>query len=452
MSETKIINDYTKGRLPGQMLRFSLPFMLSNALQVLYSVVDMIVVGNVVGSAGISAVATSSQVVTFMTMLCLGFSTGGQVHISHLIGAKRTKELSRSIGTLFFIVLSIGVIMTVLGLSLCPTVLKIMQTPEESFKAATSYLYICSGGIIFTYGYNVVSAVLRGMGNSKQPCIFIVIAALINLVLDIVFVIYFGWGVAGAAAATVIGQAVSFIWAIIYLFRHRAAFGFDFRPRSFIPEKAAFTRLCSLGVPFAMRSAMVNISMMFVTSLVNSVSVAASAVFGVGLKVDDVVRKISMGVNYSVSTMVGQNFAAGEYTRTKRAVYWGWFYSFLIYLVFFIVYILNIEALFRLFTADTAVLELAPVFVRAIIWSFPAMILMRGANGFIQGMGFSKMSFVFALIDGFILRIGMSWFLGVVCGMGLFGFFLGYGLATYGTSIPGTIYFLSGRWKRAKLC
>ena len=448
-SNGKILKDYTKGNLPKQILLFSLPFMLSNALQVLFSIVDMIVVGKVIGPSGLSAVSTASHVVTFMTMLCLGFSTGGQVYISQLIGANKKEDLNKAIGTLFTFTFILGLVMTAIGLTLATPILKLMKTPDEAFADAVKYLLICSGGVIFTFGYNCISAILRGMGNSTQPFVYIVIAAVINVVLDIVFVMVLGMGVAGAAWATIIGQGVSFIISIIYLFIKRRDFGFDFRLKSFIPTKDSAKILIKLGIPFSLRGGAVNVSMLFVTSLVNGLGLAASAVFGVGLKVDDMVRKISIGVNYSVSTFVGQNFAGKEFERVKKSVYWGWIYSFIIYLAFLIAYLVDVEGLFKLFTTDTEVLSLAPIFVKAIIISFPAMIIMRGTNGFIQGIGNSTLSMIFSLLDGFILRVGLSYRLGNVIGLGLFGLFLGYGLAAYGTAIPGMIYFFFGKWKNS---
>ena len=450
MKNGTILKDFTKGNLPKQILLFSLPFMLSNALQVLFSIVDMIVVGKVVGSSGLSSISTASHIVTFMTMLCLGFSTGGQVYVAQLIGADKKEDLNRAIGTLFTFTAILALIMTAIGVAFARPILVLMQTPPEAYEDAVKYLLISSIGVIFTFGYNCVSAILRGMGNAIQPFVYIVIAAVINVVLDLLFVIVFKWGVAGAALATIIGQGVSFITSIVYLFIKRKDFGFDFKPRSFIPEKNASKTLIKLGIPFSLRGGAVNVSMLFVTSLVNGLGLAASAVFGVGLKVDDMVRKISIGVNYSVSTFVGQNFAAEELDRTKKSVYWGWIYSFIIYLIFCIVYFLNVEGLFKLFTNDQAVLDLAPIFVKAIVISFPAMIIMRGTNGFVQGIGNSTLSMVFSLLDGFVLRVGLSYLLGVVLNMGLFGFFLGYGLAAYGTAIPGMIYFFVGKWKNKR--
>ena len=448
MKENTMIRDFTKGNLPGQMLRFSVPFMISNALQVVYAIVDMIVVGNVLGSPGLAAVATASQVSTLMTMVCLGFSTGAQVYISQLIGAGRQRELNATIGTMTSMLALMGAVIGALGLLFAPWILTLLNTPDVSFDMAVSYLRICAGGILVTYGYNAVSAVLRGMGDSVQPCIYIIIAALVNLGLDLWFVRGLGWGVPGAAIATIIGQAVSFFTAVVHLYRNREAFGFDFRRESFRIDRPVAQKLTGLGLPMALRSASVNISMLFVTGLVNSVGPEAASVFGVGLKVDDVAHKISMGVNYSVSTVTGQNFAARNFKRTEQAVWWGWFYSLIIYLIFTVAYVSDIEGLFRLFTQEQAVLDLAPVFVRAILWSFPAMLLMRGANGLIQGIGNARLSFIFAVLDSLVLRIGLSYLLGVVLGHGLYGFILGYGLAAYGTAIPGTIYFFSGIWKR----
>ena len=449
-TKSKILKDYTKGNLPKQILLFSLPFMLSNALQVLYSIVDMIVVGRVIGPNGLSAVSTASHVVTFMTMICLGFSTGGQVYVAQLIGANKKEDLSKAIGTLFTFTIILALVTTTLGLTLASPILKLMKTPTEAFEDALSYLLVCSGGLIFTFGYNCIGALLRGMGNSLQPFLYIVIASVINVGLDLLFVLKFNWGVVGTAWATIIGQGASFIISIIYLFVKKKSFGFDFKLKSFIPTKDSAKVLIKLGIPFSLRGGAVNLSMLFVTSLVNGLGVVASAVFGVGLKVDDMVRKVSIGVNYSVSTFVGQNFAGGQLERTKQSVYWGWLYSFIIYLVFLIVYLIDVRALFSLFTSSEEVLELAPIFVKAIVFSFPAMIIMRGTNGFIQGIGNSNLSMIFSLLDGFILRVGLSYLLGQVFGLGLFGLFLGYGLAAYGTAIPGLIYFFFGKWKSSK--
>lgn len=451
MKNETLSTDFTTGSIPKQMLRFAAPFMLSNAMQVLYAIVDMVVVGNVVGSAGLSAVSTASQVFTFMTMLCMGFCTGGQVYISQLVGAKHRDRLNPVIGTLFVIIGAIGVAMTVLGLALKTPVLRLLNTPPESFAMAEDYMLVCSIGILFTYGYNMVSAVLRGMGDSKHPFVFILIAAVMNLVLDILFVVYFGWGVAGAAIATILGQAFSFIYALIFLYKRKAAFGFDFKLKSFIPDKRIASALAKLGVPFALQSCAINVSMMFVNGLVNTVGVDASAVFGVGVKIDDIINKVTQALTFAVSAMVGQNVAVGDNRRAQSVVWYSWLFAAVCYAAFTVVYLTFPEQLFSLFTDSEGVISYAPVFVSALVWSFPAMVLMRGTNGFIQGVGNARLSLIFALLDGVVMRISLSYLFGIVWGMGLYGFFLGYALAPFGTALPAAVYFFSGRWKGRKL-
>ena len=234
MSTKSISKDFTSGNIARQLLWFTLPFMASNALQVLYSTIDMIIVGKYVGTAGLSAVSQSSQIINFAAMMCLGFSNAGQVLVSQALGAKKKKEMNDIIGTLFSLILLISVILSVIILAPQKLILNLLNVPTESYEMARDYLIICAAGLIFTAGYNMVSAVLRGMGDSKRPFLFIGIASAVNLVLDIVFTGMWGWGVAGAAWATIIGQAVSFIFSLFYLFKNKVEFGFDFKKKALL--------------------------------------------------------------------------------------------------------------------------------------------------------------------------------------------------------------------------
>lgn len=447
---SKIVNDFTHGNVVKQMVRFAIPFMLSNMMQVLYSLTDMAVVGHFVGADGLSAVSIASQIFMFMTMFCVGFSTGGQVSIAQKIGRGKFRELNDTIGTLFTVIGSIAVIMTVAGLILARPVLMLLNAPSESEDMAYSYVIVCSVGIIFTYGYNMLSAVLRGMGDSRHPFMLIAASSIINIVLDLLFVGVFGFGVAGAALATIMGQAFSFIGAIIFLVKNKEEFGFDFRLSSFRIHRKPLTELVQLGIPFALQSCAINISMMFVNSLVNSVGVYASATFGVGIKVDDLVNKFTQGITFAASSMVGQNYGAGNHSRVRKVVFSAWGISIVCYIIYVVLYFTRAEQMFSLFTSDENVIGLARVYVSAIIWNYPAMVIMRGSNAFIQGIGNAKLSLLFAVLDGFVFRIAFSYLFGIVMGYGLFGFFLGYGLATYGTALPGAIYFLSGIWKKRR--
>lgn len=447
----RLSKDFTQGSVPKLLLWFTLPFMASNALQVLYSTIDMIIVGAYVGTGGLSAVSQSSQILNFATMVSLGFSNAGQVLISQALGAGKRKEMSRIVGTLFILILALGILLSAIVLTARFWIMDAMNIPAESYDYAIEYLIICGAGLVFTAGYNMVSAVLRGMGDSKRPFLFIGIASAVNLVLDLLFTGLFRWEVAGAAWATIIGQAVSFLFSLYYLYKRREAFGFDFNKDSFKVDKHYTKMIATLGTPMAIQSGCINISMLFVNSMVNNIGVVASATFGVGMRIDDIINKISQGIQYAAMPMISQNIAAGKSKRAVQTVRWAWVYSGILTVVSIAAYIAFGKQLFMMFSDDPLVHEMSGTFIIAILWMFPALAVMRGSGAFIQGIGNARLSMVLALLDGVVLRIGLSWLFGIALNWGFFGFVLGYALAPYGFAIPSMSYFLSGIWKKRKL-
>lgn len=442
--------DFTKGSIPKQLLMLTLPFMATNALQVFYSTIDMIIVGHYVGTAGLSAVAQSSMIVNFATMVSLGFSNAGQVLVSQALGAGKRKELNSIIGTLFTVISLMGIFLSLIILLLKGNIIEWMNIPKDARAFSSDYLIICSCGLFFTAGYNMVSAVLRGMGDSKRPFLFIGIATIVNLVLDIWFTGYLGWEVAGAAYATIIGQGVSFIFSLFYLYKRKHEFGFDFKKKSFIPHKLYTKMIFSLGTPMAIQAGCINLSMLFVNSLVNSVGVVASAAFGVGTRIDDIFNKLAQGLQFAALPMISQNIGAKNIVRSKKIVWTTLLYAGIFAVITILIYIIFGKELFMMFSDDPDVHAMSGEFISAIIWIFPALAVMRGTNSFIQAIGYAKLGMVLSLLDGVILRIGLSWMFGIAFKLGFYGFVLGYGLAAYGCAVPGLIYFVSGKWKQRR--
>ena len=348
-------------------------------------------------------------------------------------------------------ILLLGLLLTAIILGGRIWILNTMNIPKESYDFAMDYLVICGAGLVFTAGYNMVSAVLRGMGDSKRPFLFIGIASVVNLVLDILFTGIWGWEVAGAAWATIIGQGVSFLFSLFYLYRKREAFGFDFKKESFQIDKHYTKMIASLGAPMAVQAGCINISMLFVNAMVNDVSVVASATFGVGIRIDDIINKLSMGVQQAALPMISQNIAAGKTNRAVKTVRTAWLYSGIWTVVCMLAYLLFGKQMFMMFSDDPLVHEMSGAFVMGILWMFPALAVMRGSSAFIQGIGNAKLSMILALLDGVVLRIGLSWLFGIALKWGFFGFVLGYALAPYGCAVPGMIYFLSGVWKKRRV-
>ncbi len=449
MANAKLIHDYTTGSIPKQLARFMLPFMASNGLQLVYSLVDMVIVGRFVGSAGLSGVSQGSMIIIFFTLFCIGFANSGQIMIAQYVGANLKDKLSAVIGTLFSMTAIFAVALTLLALLLRETLMRLMSVPPEAWDMAGVYVRICGGGMIFTVLFNAVSAILRGMGDSRHPFIFLAVSSILNLILDYLLTGVLGLGVAGAAFATIFSQAVSFIAAVIFLRRNEAEFHFDFRPRSFRIRKEMLGQMIRLGIPMAIQMVAINISMMICHTFINRLGVIASATFGVGIKVDDVGSKLSQGVQFAAAPMLAQNFGAGKIKRVRSVVYWTWIMCGLVYLVFTAVYLLFGREIFGLFTDDPAVIDLAPVFIRAIVWSFPGMVILRGASSFLQGTANARLLMLFAFVDAGS-RVLMSWLFGIVFSAGFPGFVLGFGIAIYGICIPATCYFLFAKWTKRK--
>jgi putative MATE family efflux protein len=446
-----MINDLTEGNLTRQLIIFSIPFMLSNLLQGLYSVVDMVIVGRFVGSVGLSSVSIGSQLIMFFTWLGMGFSTSGQVMIGQYVGMKDKEGIRRTIGTLFSMLIIGAVALGLIGAGLTNQLLHAMNTPDEAFDGAVSYLRICCAGMLFIFGYNAVSSVLRGMGESQRPLIFVAIAAGLNLVLDLVFVAGMDMGAAGAALATVIGQAVSFIISVIYLYRRREQFGFDFALRSFKMHGKTAANLTRLGAPMALQSAAISLSCLFTNSLVNAYGVAASAITGVGAKIMDLTGIVTRALSNAGATVVAQNVAAKKFDRVKKFVRVALVLCIVTMGVFALIIGLFPKQVFGLFDSDPETLALAPAYAMTLIVGLGANALMSPYYAVINGIGYASLSFIIGILDGVVGRIGLSVLLGLVCGFGLTGFWIGSQLAGYITAICSAAYYYSGRWKSREL-
>lgn len=446
-----MINDLTQGSVLKRLLKFSIPFMLANLLQTVYNLVDMIVIGQFVGSAGLSAVSNGGEMLHLLTFVGMGFSNAGQIIISQYVGRKEYKSIGQTIGTMFTLIQGASIIISILGVIFTETFITWLQVPEEAFSQACDYTRVCFAGTFFIYGYNTVSAALRGMGDSKRPLVFIAVAAVINLILDLVFVAGMGLESFGAALATVIGQAVSFIASIIYLYKRRVAFGFDFRAKSFIPEKRAVKALLKIGIPMCLQSSAISISMLVVSAFINSFGVVASAVTGVGNKIGSAASVVTNSLNVAGAGMVGQSYGAGLKDRVAKIIYNVAALALGFAVILSILMALFPEQIFRIFNNDPEVLEMAHEYVVIAILSFFGFATRAPALALVNGLGIATLNLVMGILDGIVMRIGLALLLGIVFDMGIHGFWYGSVIAGLMYGVIGTIYFFSGKWKNRKL-
>lgn len=446
------IKDFTKGPIARELIIFSLPLFLSNLLQIVYNMVDMIIIGNHLGKTALSAVAVGGDVSHLLTFLAIGFSAAGQVIIARLIGARRQGDIGTFVGTMTGFLLAAALVVSGVGFLLRHTLLRLMNTPPEAYQGALEYSAVSMAGLVFIYGYNIVSAILRGMGDSKHPFIFISIAAVLNLVLDILFVMVFEMGPAGAAVATVMSQAVSFIACSIFLMRRKEEFQLNVRPASFVRwNRQMLGDLLKLGFPMAIKSASVQISKLFVNSWINSYGIAVSAFAGIANKVGNVSILVSNAMNTSGSTVVGQNLAAGAFDRVKKTLRALAAITLSVAAVFSGLILLFPQAIFSIFTTDPAVLELVPGYVPIAVLLFFGSALRAIMNALINGSGNHRINFVTAILDGIVLRIGLSVLFGLALGMKHYGFWLGDALAGFTPFWIGLVFYLTGHWKKGRM-
>ncbi|MBP3720526.1 MAG: MATE family efflux transporter, partial [Clostridia bacterium] len=415
-SGPSMVRDLTEGSVVRQLFLFATPLFVANALQAVYNIVDMIVVGQFIGGAGMSAVSIGGDLLHHLTFLAMGFSSAGQVIISQYVGAKRTDDVRKLIGTMFTLLLSIAVTMAVICFLLRHPLLRLLNTPAESYDFTMDYTVTCIIGLPFIYGYNIVSAILRGMGDSRRPFLFIAIAAVLNTVLDILFVRFFGMEVFGAALATVIGQGVSFLVSLVYLYRRKESFGFDFRPESFRINRDVLRPLLALGIPMAIQSAAIQISKTVLIAWINAEGVVFSALSGIYNKAGMVMVMVANSFTTAGSAMVGQCLGAGKYDRVPRVFRTVLVIGIGFATAFSLLVLLFPTAVFEIFTSDADVLAESAVLIIPLIMNFYGAGTRLGAFTIINGSGNSKLNLLVALIDGVFSRLGFA---------ALFGFALG---------------------------
>lgn len=445
--DKKIIQDFTSGHVTTQLLHFTVPLFLASALQIVYNTTDMLIVGQFVGSEGLSGVSVGGDISNVFTFLVMGFSNAAQMIISQMIGAGKKESLGRFIGTLISFLAICAVVLTVIGIVFMDTFLGWMNTPAEAWGYARVYAITCMTGMVFIYGYNTISAIFRGMGDSHHPFIFILIASVINIILDLLFTAYLGMGTFGAALATVIGQAVSVMYSIVYFIKHRDLFDFQINRSCLKIDGDMLSMLCNLGIPLAITTASIQLSKLFINSFINSYGVAVSALSGIGSKISMFVNLIASSTSTAGGTMVGQNIGAGNFKRVPGIMCSALAINGFVSCVATVLILLFPTAFFRVFTPDADVLVLSAAYVPVAVTNFISSSLRSSMNTLINGSANYRVSYLVAVFDGIVNRIGFGILLGIVLKKGYMGFWFGDAIASFTPFVIGTAFLISGKWK-----
>ena len=441
-----IENNLTKGNVLTRLVLFSLPFLASNFVQSLYNVADMLIVGNFCGSESMSGVTIGGQVTFILTNTIIGLCMGGTVLIGQYLGAGNQPALKKAITTLITLLTLSSLAITVIMIFLRRPVLRLIHTPAESFSESDSYLTVTLTGIIFIFGYNALSAILRGMGNSKQPLYFVLAACITNIFLDLLFVAVFRWNPFGAALATVISQAISVFLCIGYMKKNN--FQFDFKLRSFKIYGEQLKLIFKIGLPTCIQNSITSISFAFIQTIVNIVGgVSASAGVGAVGKFNSFAFMPIQAMSTSVSAMAAQNFGAGKIDRAVSACRIGVIFSFCVSFGFFALVMIFPESLLRIFGNDPRMIHDGVTYLRSFAYDFFLIPFIFCINGFLIGGGHTFFTLVTNILSSVLLRVPVCYFFGIKLDWGLKGVGLGAPAASAGTLLVIIVYLFTGKWK-----
>ena len=452
---SKLQRDFTQGGIARGMIAFSMPFLLSNVLQALYGAVDMWVVGNfshadeAMRTAILSGVNIGSQITHLLAMMVSGLTVSGTVLVGQYVGARKQKDASETVGTMFTMMTAVGVALMVLMFALSGPLLRLLDTPAEAFPHAQSYLNICLAGTLFIFGYNAISSIQRGLGDSVRPLVFVGVACLVNVALDLWLVKGMGMGAAGAALATVIAQAVSLILAAFYLGRNK--FIFDFKLKSFRIQKEKMKMMIRLGIPSSVQSIIVNISFLVMTAVVNGIGGAvASAAVGVVGKFNSFAILPAVAMSSSVSAFAAQNIGAGRFDRAKKCLGVGIGIAMSISLLVFAAVQVFPAPIIAFFIQQEDTIRSGVEYMRTFSFDYLLVPVVFCLNGLIMGAGHTMFTLISGSLSSLFLRIPVAVVLGSWLGWGL----MGVGLAGPAASLVGVIlagwFVLSGKWMKSK--
>ena len=440
--------DLTKDHIGKTLLRFSMPIVLAFFLQSVYGVADLFVVGRFGGTFALAGVNMGSQIMDFVLGIALGLLGGGRIIIAQYTGSKKTEEVKQTIATMFLFIVLLSLAMTVIMLVFCKPVLRIMQTPAESYQEAKNYYMVCMTGILFIFGYNTISSVLNGLGDSRTPLYFVIISTIINIILDLIFVGVFGMGAFGAGLATVIAQGISFSLGLIYLKR------IDLLP----DVKTAISRVnrkiaadfLRIGIPSSYQNFILHISLVVVIAVANTISVYAAAAVGVCAKLNVIFILPDIAMNSAQTVMVGQNMGAGRMDRVKStcriSLVITCLYSFLVVALWWFAG----EVLLGFFTSDPQTIALGASYLKMHCWDY--FLVMPAAyclGGLFAGTGHTGVIAAANTAGSVISRIPLCIFLASYAGMGVAGIGLAFPISTAITVLVYLIAFARGIWKES---
>lgn len=401
-------DNFTTGSIPRKLIKFMFPILGALVLQAMYGAVDMIIVGKFGTTEGLSAVSTGSAVINFVTMVISGLTMGITVLIGRYIGEKAPERIREVVGgaVCFFGILAI--VFTLIMVIPAKFIVSLMQAPTESFALTVQYVQICGMGLVFIIGYNVISGIFRGMGNSGLPLVFVAVACVANVLLDLLFIAVWHMNVAGAALATVLAQAISVILSFLIIRKQSSLLFITIKDIRFNKEIKKF---CKLGLPITLQSGLSNISFLLICAIINNLGLAASSGYGVAQKINGFIMLLPGTLMQSISAFVAQNMGAGLPQRAKKATWFGMMIGVSIGVIIFYTAFFHGDFLAKLFSDDEVVIGKTAEYLKGFSPEPIITCISFSLIGYFNGRGKTMFTMIQGLIQAFLVRIPITWFM-----------------------------------------
>ncbi|WP_353955037.1 MATE family efflux transporter [uncultured Eubacterium sp.] len=443
--QNKFVRDMTKGNPMQLLIQFSLPLLVGNIFQQLYNMVDSIIVGNFVGANALGAIGTTNSLNFFFFSLVAGLSVGIGIIVAQYFGFGDEEKVKDAIGNSIWIITVCSVIMAIIGFVTARPILVLLDTDPVILNDAVAYLKVVSIGIVCVGFYNGVSGILRALGDSKTPLIFLIVASVLNVILDLIFVLSFGWGVVGAGVATAFSQLISALACIIYAYKSNTYF--KLKKKNIKLNGSIIKKSCKLGIPVALQNSLIAFSLIVLQKVVNGYGATFTTAFTVVSRIETLVQQPFMSLGAAVSTYTGQNIGAGLKDRVRKGFNSATLVSSIFALAVGVVFWIFAPSIASIFGKDADVIRIGANGLRITCCFYIFLGLIYTTRNVLNGAGDAMFSLFTGIVEC-IGRVGFAYPMTLIPFMGKYGVFYATGLTWLLNGMFSLIRYKRGKWKK----
>lgn len=437
------MKDLTEGKEAGLILKFAIPMLMGNVFQQLYNVVDSIIIGKVLGKEALAAVGANFPLIFTLISFVVGIAIGSTVIISQYFGAKQMDNVKKAIDTLYIFMFFAAIFITIAGIFGSKYIFRLIDLPDDVLDPAVEYFNVYAIGFVFFFGFQGTSAILRGLGDSKTPLYFLMISTVMNIILDIFFVVVLKLGIQGVAAATVIAQAGAFFSVVWYLNKYHSFI--DISPLKMKFDRQIFSKSLKIGLPSGFQQTFVSVGFLALYRIVNQFGTPTIAAYSVAMRIDMFAAMPAMNFSAAISTFVGQNIGANKFDRIGRGLNATLVMTNIISVFVSVFALLFARQLIGVFIDDPEVINIGVQYIYIVSGFYVVFTTMFIFTGVLRGAGDTLVPMFITILALWIIRIPASYYLSLK--FGSMGIWWGIPIAWFVGALFSFLYYKTGRWK-----